>query len=339
VSAQLPFAERACFAAGQAKSGTTLLMALLDGHPKLLVLPEETAYFPTALNKYGGRGRRAQFDYLAKESLSRILFGGPAEWEKTDYAHFAMTEFRERFERAAFDSANAEKDLLVIMMETYAGILGVPLDAIVRWVEKTPANRRFIPQILQRFPSVKILLTLRDPRAILAAQIALEKTRRTREFSVYYCVSHWLQAARLALKTEAGELPALMTRYEDLVTQPEPTMRRVCEFLGIRFEREIVLTPTKLGKLWRGNSASEREFSVVTPERADSWGEELSEDEIGWVEWHCHELMEHLGYKPKISRRDLWRHWAQPIREEKPKQYFKSRYYSVRDRWLGPRNK
>ena len=56
------FAERACFAAGQAKSGTTLLIALLDGHPQLLVLPEETAYFPTALNKYGSRGRRAQFD-------------------------------------------------------------------------------------------------------------------------------------------------------------------------------------------------------------------------------------------------------------------------------------
>src|SRR5438105_6881186 len=56
----LPFAQRACFAAGQAKSGTTLLIALLDGHPQLLVLPEETAYFPTAINKYGRAGRRAQ---------------------------------------------------------------------------------------------------------------------------------------------------------------------------------------------------------------------------------------------------------------------------------------
>ena len=339
MSAELPFAERACFAAGQAKSGTTLLMALLDGHPQLLVLPEETAYFPTALNKYGGRGRRAQFDYLTRESLSRILFGGPAEWEKADYADFPVAEFRENFERAAFDPANEQKDLLVIMMETYAGILRVPLDSITRWVEKTPANRRFIPQILQRFPRAKLLLTLRDPRAILAAQIALEKTRRTREFSVYYCVSHWLQAARLALKAETGALPALTTRYEDLVTDPGSAMKRVCEFLEISFAREIVLTPTKLGRLWRGNSASEREFSAITPERADSWREELSEDEIGWVEWHCRDLMEHFGYEPQISRRDLWRHWARPIREERPKQYLKSRYYSVRDKWLGTRNK
>ena len=65
----LPFAQRACFAAGQAKSGTTLLIALLDGHPQLLVLPEETAYFPTALNKYEKFGRRAQVDYLTNEAL------------------------------------------------------------------------------------------------------------------------------------------------------------------------------------------------------------------------------------------------------------------------------
>src|SRR4030095_14052691 len=188
----LPFEQRACFAAGQAKSGTTLLIALLDGHPQLLVLPEETAYFPTALNKYAKFGRRAQVDYLTKAALSRVLFGGPPEWEKVDYGHFPVAEFRKRFEDAAFDPKHAEKDLLVLLMETYAEILGISLDSIVRWVEKTPANRRFIPQILDHFPQAKFLITMRDPRAILAAQIALEKKRKTREFSVYYCVCHWL---------------------------------------------------------------------------------------------------------------------------------------------------
>src|SRR5438874_11181754 len=98
-------------------------------------------------------------------------------------------------ETTAFDPKNSAKDLLVLMMETYAEMLRIPLDSIVRWVEKTPANRRFIPQIRERFPQAKLLITMRDPRATLAAQIALEKTRKTREFSGYYCVSHWLQAA------------------------------------------------------------------------------------------------------------------------------------------------
>ena len=98
---KLPFEERACFIAGQAKSGTTLLVALLDSHPELLVLPEETAYFPTVLTKYAPRGRRAQFDYLTKQSLSNVLFGGPCKWGKRSYATFPREQFLQTFERAA----------------------------------------------------------------------------------------------------------------------------------------------------------------------------------------------------------------------------------------------
>lgn len=335
----LPFEQRACFSAGQAKSGTTLLIALLDGHPQLLVFPEETAYFPTALNKYEKFGRRAQVDYLTKEALSRALFGGPPEWEKVDYSHLPTADFCERFQTVAFDPKNMKRDLLVLMMETYAEVLGIPLDSIVRWVEKTPANRRFIPQILKRFPQAKFLITMRDPRAILAAQIALEKTRKTREFSVYYCVSHWLQAAQLALRAEQRQIGGIVTRYEDLVTDPAKPMRRICDFLEISFDENVVLTPTKAGKFWAGNSATEREFTGVSKERAAAWQQELSVDEIGWVEWHCRRLMPLFGYAPQMSRRRLLHHWARPIRQEGPKQYLKSRYYSVRDKLLGPRNK
>src|SRR5438874_8737130 len=146
----LPFEQRACFIAGQAKSGTTLLVALLDGHPELLVLPEETAYFPTVLTKYAPRGRRAQFDYLTKQSLSNVLFGGPCKWGKRSYATFPREKFLQTFERAAFDPANAEEDLLVLMVKAYAATLQRPLDTIRCWVEKTPANRNHVPAILDR---------------------------------------------------------------------------------------------------------------------------------------------------------------------------------------------
>src|SRR5947207_14136294 len=114
---RLPFEQRACFIAGQAKSGTTLLVALLDNHPELLVLPEETAYFPTVLTKYAARGRRAQFDYLTKQSLSNVLFGGPCKWGKRNYATFPREKFLETFERSAFDPDNRQEDLLVLRSE------------------------------------------------------------------------------------------------------------------------------------------------------------------------------------------------------------------------------
>jgi len=326
----LPFEQRACFIAGQAKSGTTLLVALLDNHPQLLVLPEETAYFPTVLTKYAPRGRRAQFDYLTKQSLSNVLFGGPCKWGKRNYSTFPRERFLETFEREAFAPANAQEDLLVLMVKAYAATLERPLDTVGRWVEKTPANRNHIPAILARFPHAKILVTLRDPRAVLAAQIALEKTRKTGRFSTYYVIAHWRVAAKLARRVGNKEIPGLVVPYEQLVFEPAHMMEKVCTYLEIDFDPGTVLTPTKVGQFWSGNSASRINFSQITPEPATRWQHELSNEEIGWVEWHCRDLMPEFGYEPRLSRREL-RYFMRPIRGERPKEYIKSRVYSIRD--------
>src|SRR4029077_6571241 len=113
----VPFDQRACFIAGAAKSGTTLLVSLLDSHPQLLVMPQDTAYFATVLTKYGRRGRRAQFDYLVQESRTNVLFGDRAKGGKQDYPGFPKQELLARFERMTFDQANMERDLLVLLME------------------------------------------------------------------------------------------------------------------------------------------------------------------------------------------------------------------------------
>ncbi|PYK30191.1 MAG: hypothetical protein DME57_07685 [Verrucomicrobia bacterium] len=327
----LPFDQRACFIAGQAKSGTTLLAALLDNHPELLVLPQETAYFPTVLKKYGSAGRRAQFDYLTKQSFSRVLFGGEPKWREHEYKDFPQKKFLETFERVAFDPANAQRDLLAVMAEAYAEAIGTALNRVKRWIEKTPANRNHVDEIFARFPDAKLLLTLRDPRAILATQIALEKTRQTKRFSVYYVIAHWRVAAKLAKRIRAGDVGGLFMQFEQLVSEPKSVMKKVCDYLEIQFDPEIVLTPTKIGEAWGGNSAAQVEFSQISAEPASRWENELSEDEIGWVEWHCRDLMPEFGYAPRLDSRKPT-HFLKPIPQERPREYLKSRLYSIRDR-------
>ena len=326
----LPFDQRACFIAGQAKSGTTLVAALLDNHPELLVLPQETAYFPTVLRKYGDAGRRAQFDYLTKESFSRVLFGGEPKWREHEYKDFPQQEFHETFERIAFERANVQSDLLALMTEAYAETIGAPLDRIKRWIEKTPANRNHVDEIFTRFPQAKLLVTLRDPRAILATQIALEKTRQTKRFSVYYVIAHWRVAAKLARRVRAGDVPGLFVPFEQLVSEPASIMKSVCDYLEVQFDPEVVLTPTKIGEPWGGNSAAQIAFSKVSAEPASRWQKELSEDEIGWVERHCRDLMPEFGYEPRLKSRRVGSFWK-PIRGERPREYLKSRAYSIRD--------
>ena len=327
------FDQRACFIAGQAKSGTTLLVALLDSHPQLLVMPQDTAYFATVLTKYGRRGRRAQFDYLVQESRTNVLFGNHAKAGRKDYADLPKREFLETFEQMAFDPLNAERDLLVLLMESYARVLDIPVDRVKHWVEKTPANRDYIPAIFSRFPRAKLLVTMRDPRAILAARIALEKTRKTRRFSVYYVIAHWRVGAKLAKSVRDSKVPGLVVGYEELVLHPSRSMQKVCHYLDIAFRPEIVLKPTKAGRLWGGNSAARVRFSEISTEPVARWERELSEEEIGWVEWHCRDLMPEFGYQPRLSRRAL-RYFMKPIRGERPREFLKSRAYSLRDDWL-----
>ncbi|HEU0275458.1 MAG TPA: hypothetical protein VFQ83_13120, partial [Candidatus Udaeobacter sp.] len=93
---------------------------------------------------------------------------------------------------------------------------------------------------------------------------------------------------------------------------------------------KTVLTPTKIGRFWSGNSAARVNFSEISSEPAMRWQRELSEDEIGWVEWHCRYLMPEFGYEPRSQRREL-RSFVRPIRGERAREYAKSRLYSIRD--------
>jgi Sulfotransferase family len=173
-------------------------------------------------------------------------------------------------------------------------------------------------------------VTLRDPRAILATQIALEKTRQTKRFSAYYVIAHWHVAAILAERVRNGQISGLVIQFEELVTDPSAWMQKVCDYLEVSFQPDIILKPTKIGRPWVGNSAAQIEFSQISAEPSRRWEHELSEDEIGWVEWHCRDLMPRFGYEPRLSDREL-RHFAKPIRGERFRGYVKSRIYSIRD--------
>src|SRR5260370_41523648 len=107
-------------------------------------------------------------------------------------------------------------------------------------------------------------------------------------------------------------------------------MKNVSDYLEVAFDPNIVLRPTKIGQPWGGNSAAQIAFSEVTAEPASRWEHELSEDEIGWVEWHCRDLMPEFGDEPRLCGRGLL-HFAKPILGVRPPEYLYARAYSIRE--------
>jgi len=307
-------------------------MSLFDGHGELLAFPEETAYFPTVRRKYLHAGREAQMRYLMDKAESRLLFAAESQKGNRDYATFPRERYRSDFEAAARDPANAERDLLALMVECYARVRGISLEGVARWIEKTPANRYCLPDIRARFPKSRVILTLRDPRAVLAAYL-LRKRRKGLQFSVYDCVSHWRQSAEVALAAPHNTGWLKVVKFENLVRQPGVEMRAVCEFLGVEFVPSVLM-PTKAGEHWRGNSAVKEKFAAVDAAPAERWKTSLTPEEIGWVELHCREWMAALGYEPVGKAGDL-RHWARKFPEESWSDFLKGRRHSLRDRLGG----
>jgi thioesterase domain-containing protein len=114
----------------------------------------------------------------------------------------------------------------------------------------------------------------------------------------------WLASERCILAHLEG-VPAerqARVRFEDLVRDPEPEMRRVCAFLGVDFH-PAMLDPYEAGgrRMTDGVHALSKmlgdvkfhEHKGIDAEVADSWRGELGEDFLGEPTWRTAEA---LGY-------------------------------------------
>ncbi len=103
------------------------------------------------------------------------------------------------------------------------------------FVDKTPSNAWIHRRIATSWPDARFIFLIRHPSSIAASWAEASRGRRTLD-----------EAARDALRyMEAVQgardsLDGLTVRYEDLTERPELETRRICEFLGLDWESEML---------------------------------------------------------------------------------------------------
>lgn len=120
-------------------------------------------------------------------------------------------------------------------------------------------------------------------------------------------VGSWLGA-------QEGEEGFLLLRYEDLLGQPLPEMRRVASFLHVdatdeQLERAVWLSSAdRMRKLEKEQSwdldlikNSRKDMAFVRSAEAGGWRRELSETSVAEIEGAWGGLMEKLGYRLQVS--------------------------------------
>jgi Sulfotransferase family len=214
------------FVVGCARSGTTLLQSLLAAHPAVLSFPE-TAVFSYLLSPVvPGQTRqitvhrRTQLCYRQATALLDGL--GRRDVEQ-------LLPIRSQSIRQFVDGFVAMLDRLTLDKGKSW------------WVEKTPGNICFVPEILALVPGAKFIAIVRDGRQNVAA--LYDMARKYPDWAAYrnldLAIEAWNSSARYAhLLRSMPEVRII--RLERLLSDTQVVVNEVCQFLGLPFTQDMI---------------------------------------------------------------------------------------------------
>jgi hypothetical protein len=262
------------FVVGAPRSGTTLLLEMLNRHPDLW-LCEETYFLHFVW------GRRRRLGDLRDPRARRRLVD----------AYLATKRIRQQgvdlgaLAAALMEEGSSCEAFFESLMRFCARAHGK-----TRFGEKTPDHARRSDVLCELFPDCALVHLVRDPRDVVASLLRMPWADR----SVLANTRRWQECQRGALRVR--ERPSYVrVVFEDLVADPEAVLRRLCEFIGLAF------SPAMLGA-GGGKQADPwwfaRARTAVDRSRALHWKRELSPSQAALVEWLARDTMAELGYEP-----------------------------------------
>jgi hypothetical protein len=261
---------------GVSRSGTTLLKEMLDSH-SALAIPTESYFVPQLLDRH-----RRDFDvdvFLADVGrLERIR-----EWGVSP-----------ELVREQLPTDPTVEAAIRAMYRAYA-----ELRRKSRYGDKTPSYMQRLDALEQVFPDAQYVHLIRDGRDAGLSFLAMRRRpafNPARPRGIGAFASQWrleIEAAR-RLGRRTGPERYFELKYEDLVAEPESHLRRVCEFLGLAFEPEMLAYHERI------DATQLRDHPrLAEPPRKGvrSWRRELPTADAEVFEAVAGDLLAELGYE------------------------------------------
>jgi hypothetical protein len=285
------------FIVGVGRSGTTMLRLMLDAHPQLTI-PPETHFVPELIEAIDeGAGPERAVDVMrsvrqwgdlqmdAEEVLARLQ--AIEEW----------------------NAGNALRTFYAI----YAERQGKP-----RFGEKTPAYVRKMRLIERAMPEARFVHVIRDGR-----DVALSRWKRTlgegKRAPAGQVGEGWQRRIRRAQRQGKRLRHYKELRYEDLVTDTEPNLRRIAEFLELEWDPAMLTyyehAADRMAEMARDLPAAEGKPTRPGEERMQAhamtqkppdpsamyrWKEKMEPSDVAAFDAAAGELLTELGYE--VSR-------------------------------------
>ncbi len=270
---------RLFFLVGPPRSGTKLLRGILNQAEGVAVAPESHIY-PKLLHRFQNEdaySHRSEILELLKRSL-----------------------YMERLQRNGYKISLED---LVRKGDSIADVVRRFIDRVAKEIDpeahsigdKTPSYSSHLSTLHAFFPDARFVAIFRDPRdRALSIKSSWGK-------SIEMAALNWRAPVRkiLEAKDELGE-QLLMLRYEELLEDPENTVQRVCDHLGIRFDEKMLKEADSGEKL-----GSVQRMKGIDQGNSGKYWTGMSREQIRTVERTLLSEMKALGYPVHFAEESI----------------------------------
>ncbi len=259
----------------QPRAGSTLTQRILGGHPEIHTISEPWIMLHPL---YALRDVGYQAEYSienSKRALDNFLSLHP----------------------------NGDEAYFQAVRQMALGLYGGCLEASGKpyFLDKTPRYYYILPELYRTFPNAKYILLLRNPLAVFCS--IFRTFIQEHWWKIQYYQGDLLRAPNLiAQGLHDLQSSSVVVRYEDLLLHPEKELRKVCHFLDIPFDINIL----KYGKLgsekWQfGDQSLVYQAGKPVSHHCDRWQDELQNPIIwqaasNYLEFLGEDLLTCLGY-------------------------------------------
>ena len=291
------------FIVGEGRSGTTALRKMLGEHPAIWAVPKESYVFAKKWPQANPCYKFTKLDDLVLalaigmnrvgQSLNKR---GAAKYTRDVLAGGELESHIQGF----MDSFKASEELSVIARNEAIQAIDV-FDAIckfmlkqksaTRFVEKTPYHLYCLDEIRASYPEAKIIAIYRDPRAVVLSWLRRKASLK----SLLGAAQSWSRATTEMLKHKADPNYKII-RYEDLISEPETSLKDLMNFIGEDFVPELL-------KEQKVNSSFEEQRGQTGMQLSslNRWQEELSPLQIALIDKVCGQHDQELGLEMASS--------------------------------------
>ena len=191
------------------------------------------------------------------------------------------------------DYLAARPPSLAAMLESLT-VLHARQTGKVRWIEKTPRHLLMTDTLRRYWPEARIVRIVRDPRDVALSLAGLPFAKD----SVVGNLVRVDQDDRASRDHIEADPLAMTLRYEDLVSEPEPELQRICAFVGEAYEPRMLDSRDSAAGV-----AADHEWwkaQVSGPLKTTSvgrWRREMSADAQRFAALHLAGFLRQHGYE------------------------------------------